>query len=237
MTRATRCRPRTCSSRWVGGADCEAPPACDATADCHAADLPKPAHGKWRVSDDCQTAHLVCETAYTQISHHGAPRPPPSNPFGAPPPPPPPVITTVATCRGTGTAAGGGSTNPFAPPPMPANMVFAWGVPQCCGQCRADQDYCSSSPCHHGSSCTDDNVTRVYTAPLVYTVERSYTCACVAGYNGDTCAHIDECASAPCQNGGLCHDSSSNFKTDRAIAPDAFACTCFGDFEGNLCEL
>ena len=88
-------------------------------------------------------------------------------------------------------------------------------------RCESQTNECASSPCHHGSSCTDGNA--------------EYTCACVAGYNGGNCVDdIDECASSPCQNGGLCHDSSS--KTDQTIAPDAFACGCTGDYQGHSCE-
>ena len=36
-----------------------------------------------------------------------------------------------------------------------------------------DIDECASSPCQNGGTCTD--------------AVNSYTCACVAGYNGDDC--------------------------------------------------
>ena len=36
-----------------------------------------------------------------------------------------------------------------------------------------DINECSSSPCQNGGTCTD--------------AVNSYTCACVAGYNGDDC--------------------------------------------------
>ena len=37
--------------------------------------------------------------------------------------------------------------------------------------------------------------------------ENDYTCACQPGYTGKNCeTNIDECAAAPCQNGGNCQD-------------------------------
>ena len=39
-----------------------------------------------------------------------------------------------------------------------------------------------------------------------------YTCTCAAGYSGRHCGvNIDECASAPCQNGGTCNDGVNGY--------------------------
>ncbi|KAI0231037.1 hypothetical protein LSAT2_018592 [Lamellibrachia satsuma] len=58
-------------------------------------------------------------------------------------------------------------------------------------------------------------------------VDHSYTCTCVEGYTGINCeTDIDDCASAPCVNGGTCFDQI-----------DAFSCTCLQDlYTGTTCE-
>jgi hypothetical protein len=34
-----------------------------------------------------------------------------------------------------------------------------------------------------------------------------FACTCAAGFSGDLCStNVNECASAPCQNGGTCQD-------------------------------
>lgn len=58
-----------CVSR---SANCDAPPACDETAACHAAELPQGPNFKWHVQDDCQTARLACNgeatSAHSQVA-------------------------------------------------------------------------------------------------------------------------------------------------------------------------
>jgi hypothetical protein len=80
----------------LGSANCNPIPACDAAAQCHASELPVPPHGRWHVSDDCQTASLVCDDGFEQSHDAPPPPPPPINPFGPLPPapvtPPPPVV-------------------------------------------------------------------------------------------------------------------------------------------------
>ena len=59
-------------------------------------------------------------------------------------------------------------------------------------------------------------------------------CICIAGYEGSNCENdVDECLSMPCQNGGLCGDSSSDGSN---IPVDAFKCNCVGTFSGEYCE-
>jgi YVTN family beta-propeller protein len=53
-----------------------------------------------------------------------------------------------------------------------------------------------------------------------------FSCACAAGYEGATCeTDIDECASAPCLNGGECTDEVNGF-----------SCACAAGYEGATCE-
>ena len=48
---------------------------------------------------------------------------------------------------------------------------------------------------------------------------------------GGNCGHdVDECASSPCQNGALCHESSTN----ASVAADAYMCACLRGFDDPL---
>eukprot|EP01046_Picozoa_sp_COSAG06_P007522 COSAG06_NODE_368_length_16746_cov_12.229771_14_plen_999_part_00 len=90
--------------------------------------------------------------------------------------------------------------------------------------CHSNHDDChvkGKAVCLNGASCEDGI--------------NAYDCTCVKGYEGDNCAiDTDECASNPCENGGICYDSSSD---NQHIAPDAFLCTCSGHYSGPQCEL
>ncbi|XP_052809439.1 neurogenic locus notch homolog protein 1-like [Mya arenaria] len=53
-------------------------------------------------------------------------------------------------------------------------------------------------------------------------------CSCLTGYNAVSsyaCQETDECASNPCNNGGMCND-----------AINGFTCTCEAGFEGTTCQ-
>ncbi|XP_078582422.1 uncharacterized protein LOC144865499 isoform X1 [Branchiostoma floridae x Branchiostoma japonicum] len=74
-----------------------------------------------------------------------------------------------------------------------------------------DINECNTSPCVHGT-CTDDI--------------GGYTCTCQNGWEGTNCdRNIDECASDPCQNGGICQDGVNSY-----------TCSCLTGFHGDQCE-
>ncbi|XP_072017425.1 uncharacterized protein [Amphiura filiformis] len=76
-----------------------------------------------------------------------------------------------------------------------------------------DEDECASNPCYNGGTCTDG--------------VNSYTCHCLAGYEGINC-HIDEdeCASNPCYNGGTCMDGVNSY-----------TCQCMSGYAGFNCDI
>ena len=75
-----------------------------------------------------------------------------------------------------------------------------------------DSDDCQANPCTNGATCTD--------------FSDGYTCKCVAGYEGATCAtDINECQHRPCMNGGICTDHLNRY-----------ACECKTGFTGVHCE-
>ena len=62
----------------------------------------------------------------------------------------------------------------------------------------------------------------------------SYTCTCVAGWEGDNCSiDIDECASRPCQNGATCAESG----VDPSIPLDVYMCTCAYGWGDENCDM
>jgi hypothetical protein len=63
----------------------------------------------------------------------------------------------------------------------------------------------------------------------------SYRCNCTAGWTGENCGDdIDECASAPCQNGGGCLSSNEN-SVDAMVAADVHRCDCEKGWTGENC--
>eukprot|EP00494_Astrolonche_serrata_P022810 UN23067 len=55
----------------------------------------------------------------------------------------------------------------------------------------------------------------------------SYSCVCVAGFEGDMCeTNIDDCSVNGCMNGSQCVDGD-----------DSYTCDCMPGFEGEMCEI
>ena len=76
-------------------------------------------------------------------------------------------------------------------------------------------DYCLSSPCLNGGSCTNDPS------------NDSYNCSCLSGFVGDSCEDsLFICSErSPCKNRGVCHETQ-NYSI----------CACQHGFQGDLCE-
>ena len=79
-------------------------------------------------------------------------------------------------------------------------------------------------------SCIDSNTD--YTLAVDH-----YQCECVHGYasgaGGNCDIDVDECASAPCQNGAACADSTT---TNSSIATGGYRCTCVDGFASGSCD-
>uniref|UniRef100_A0A8C9V4C8 Sushi, nidogen and EGF like domains 1 n=1 Tax=Scleropages formosus TaxID=113540 RepID=A0A8C9V4C8_SCLFO len=86
------------------------------------------------------------------------------------------------------------------------------------GGCNNSASVCQNlRPCLNGGRCIDDCITG----------NPSFTCSCLAGFTGRRCQiDVDECASYPCQNGGICTDQTNSF-----------ICQCPLGFKGHLCEI
>ncbi|XP_069677103.1 protein eyes shut isoform X2 [Periplaneta americana] len=121
--------------------------------------------------------------------------------------------------------------------------------------CQTNWDECWSSPCLNGGTCTDGVAAFNCTCPDGYAgafcetdeavcnatgesrcmngglcIEGpgdTFTCSCLAGWTGELCnTSIDECASSPCLNGGVCVDRHADY-----------ACACPFGFTGKNCEV
>eukprot|EP00329_Picozoa_sp_Boothbay-MS584-11_P001434 20021_1 len=118
------------------------------------------------------------------------------------------------------------------------------------GNCDLDLNECISSPCLNGATCTDSTNA---TGPDTRAVSiDAFSCACAPGWMNGVCSpgtisgfeqlcsvweggicdeDIDECSSAPCHNGSLCTEST----TDAALPSDAYRCTCLSGFANGMC--
>ncbi|XP_034472234.1 protein eyes shut [Drosophila innubila] len=120
--------------------------------------------------------------------------------------------------------------------------------------CEENVDECMSNPCQNGGLCRDRNNGYICTCQPGYLGDHceldvavcdtgtgarcqhggeciegpglEFTCECPAGWHGRICQEeINECASAPCQNGGVCVDKLA-----------AYACACPMGYTGVNCE-
>ncbi|KAK2169632.1 hypothetical protein LSH36_8g06022 [Paralvinella palmiformis] len=84
----------------------------------------------------------------------------------------------------------------------------------------------------NGALCRDDLETGATSSRTLTGQRRSdmvngFTCRCLPGYTGATCrVEINECASQPCLNNGLCVDEINNYK-----------CNCPEGYSGFNCEV
>ncbi|XP_030844399.1 uncharacterized protein LOC763130 isoform X3 [Strongylocentrotus purpuratus] len=96
-------------------------------------------------------------------------------------------------------------TPPLPVAPTPPSPVVPMTEP------APDTDDCTPNPCLNGGGCTDG--------------VNNFTCACAAGYEGNTCdTDINDCSPDPCENGGICSDGVNTF-----------TCACDPGYTGPTC--
>ncbi|XP_053372966.1 uncharacterized protein LOC123561091 [Mercenaria mercenaria] len=125
-----------------------------------------------------------------------------------------------------------------------------------CSDCEHETTV-SKSRASGETACTDDT-------ECIHGNCSSGICTCDIGYSGDHCdLYTDECASSPCQNGGVCTDAVNGYSCACAVGYDGdncqtntdecssnpcqnggvctddvngYSCTCVVGFEGDNCE-
>uniref|UniRef100_A0A1A8MNQ4 Delta-like protein n=1 Tax=Nothobranchius pienaari TaxID=704102 RepID=A0A1A8MNQ4_9TELE len=133
--------------------------------------------------------------------------------------------------------------------PWQCNCERNWGGLMC----DKDLNYCGRhQPCVNGGTCMN-------------TEPDEYHCACPLGFSGKNCEIAEHaCVSAPCANGGVCHEGSSGYecqcppgwegptctsKLDECASgpcaqggtcinlEDGFECVCPPQWEGKTCQI
>ncbi|XP_067270608.1 protein crumbs homolog 2b [Pseudorasbora parva] len=99
--------------------------------------------------------------------------------------------------------------------------------------CELDVDECDARPCQNDGECfqrSDSSHYRVLPEldqDFSYESAAGHLCHCLAGFTGENCSvNVNECESAPCENGGSCEDLIN-----------AFHCSCPLGFTGAVCEI
>lgn len=101
--------------------------------------------------------------------------------------------------------------------------------------CEIHTDPCSSNPCQNRGLCTLSHVqggtkrtdqSQSLSSFPSNTNHVDYKCKCFPAFTGERCeTYFDQCASAPCRNGGRCLST-----------PEGHVCQCPPDYEGINCE-
>ena len=99
-------------------------------------------------------------------------------------------------------------------------------------------DLCQlSNPCAEPSLCVNGNCSSDNVG--------NYSCSCFKGYAGDDCNTTTPCFDDPCDNGGICIDSSVtmeqllslNLSDILVTDEDEFVCLCDPEYTGDMCEV
>ncbi|XP_061585683.1 protein crumbs homolog 2b isoform X2 [Cololabis saira] len=100
--------------------------------------------------------------------------------------------------------------------------------------CEEDINECELHPCDNGGRCFQRSDVQNYgmllelsNSSFSYDAAAGFICQCLPGFTGENCSvNVDECNSAPCQHGGICHDGLNSYQ-----------CVCPDGFTGVHCEV